>query len=299
MNFRVLKAFLAVSRTGNITRAAEQLHMSQSALSRRIAELEDEVGSPLFDRTGRCLTLTDRGMRFEAHAREMLEAYDRMKRDMSEAPEALTGMIRLGCVESSVVEFACDVVSRMYEEHPKVTFELYSADGDDIRAGLDQDRLDLGILLEPVESAKYEAISLPYADRWGIVVPKDSPEAKLEAVRVSHLTELSLLLPRRWILLDVVASWLGVEREKLQVRMVQNLATNSFEFVRRGFGAMLCVEGAYRIRPTEDVVFVPLTPERRATHKLVRRRNRRLGEACEVFWMRAKEMLQNAGEETA
>ena len=130
-------------------------------------------------------------------------------------------------------------------------------------------------------------------------MPKDSPEAKLEAVRVSHLTELSLLLPRRWILLDVVASWLGVEREKLQVRMVQNLATNSFEFVRRGFGAMLCVEGAYRIRPTEDVVFVPLTPERRAAHKLVRRRNRRLGEACEVFWMRAKEMLQNAGEETA
>ena len=299
MNFRDLKAFLVVSRTGNITRAAEQLHLSQPALSRRIAELEDEVGSPLFDRTGRRLTLTDRGMRFEAHAREMLEAYDRMKRDMSEAPEALTGMIRLGCVESSVVEFACDVVSRMYEEHPKVTFELYSADGDDIRAGLDQDRLDLGILLEPVESAKYESISLPYADRWGIVVPKNSPEAKLEAVRVSHLTELSLLLPRRWILLDVVASWLGVEREKLQVRMVLNLATNSFEFVRRGFGAMHCVEGAYRIRPAEDVVFVPLTPERRAAHKLVRRRNRRLGEACEVFWMRAKEMLQNAGEETA
>ena len=296
MNFRDLKAFLVVSRTGNITRAAEQLHLSQPALSRRIAELEDEVGASLFDRTGRRLTLTDRGMRFEAHAREMLEAYERMKRDMS---EALTGMIRLGCVESSVVEFACDVVSRMYEEHPKVTFELYSADGDDIRSGLDQDRLDLGILLEPVESAKYESIALPYADRWGIVVPKDSPEAKLEAVRVSHLTELSLLLPRRWILLDVVASWLGVEREKLQVRMVQNLATNSFEFVRRGFGAMLCVEGAYRIRPTEDVVFVPLTPECRAAHKLVRRRNRRLGEACEVFWMRAKEMLQYAGEETA
>lgn len=113
MNFRV------VSRTGNITRAAEQLHLSQPALSRRIAELEDEVGAPLFDRTGRRLTLTDRGMRFEAHAREMLDAYDRMKRDMAEAPEALTGRVRFGCVESFVADFAYDVVSRMHAEHPK------------------------------------------------------------------------------------------------------------------------------------------------------------------------------------
>lgn len=266
-------------------------------MSRRIAELEDEVGAPLFDRTGRRLTLTDRGMRFEAHAREMLDAYDRMKRDMAEAPEALTGMIRLGCVESSVVMFACDVISRMYDEHPKVTFELYSADGDDIRSGLDQDRLDLGILLEPVESAKYDSIALPHADRWGLAVLKDSPVAKLDAIHVSHLTDLPLLLPRRWIVLDVVASCLGVERENLKVRMVQNLPTNSFEFVRRGVGAMLCVEGAYRIRPAEDVVFVPLAPERRAHHKLVRRRNRRLTEACEMFWMRAKEMVQNGSDD--
>lgn len=178
MNFRILKAFLAVSRTGNITRAAQQLHISQPALSRRIAELEEDVGAPLFERTNRRLTLTDRGMRFEAHAREMLEVYERMKRDMAEAPEALTGKVRLGCVESSVAEFAYDVVSRMHAEHPKVTFELYSADGDDIRTGLDQDRLDLGILLEPVESAKYESVELPFSDRWGLIVAKDAPEAR-------------------------------------------------------------------------------------------------------------------------
>ena len=106
MNFRDLKAFLVVSRTGNITRAAEQLHMSQPALSRRIAELEDEVAAPLFDRTGRRLTLTDRGMRFEAHAREMLEAYERMQRDMAEAPEALTGMLERQLEAKVVFEYA-------------------------------------------------------------------------------------------------------------------------------------------------------------------------------------------------
>lgn len=299
MNFRVLKAFLAVSRTGNITRAAEQLHISQPALSRRIAELEEDVGAPLFERTNRRLTLTDRGMRFEAHAREMLEAYERMKRDMAEAPEALTGKVRLGCVESSVVKFAYDVVSRMHAEHPKVTFELYSADGDDIRAGLDQDRLDLGILLEPVESAKYESVELPYTDRWGLIVAKDAPEAKLDGISALGLGKRPLILPRRGIVLDEIASWLGTEREKLPVFLTQNLLTNSLLFVRRGLAAMVSVEGAFRIRPTDGVVFVPFKPERKIAHKFVRRRNRRLSEAAEVFWMRAKEMLQSGEEESA
>ncbi len=293
MNFRVLKAFLAVSRTGNIMRAAEQLHISQPALSRRIAELEEDVGAPLFERTNRRLTLTDRGMRFEAHAREMLEVYERMKRDMAEAPEALTGKVRLGCVESSVAEFAYDVVSRMHAEHPKVTFELYSADGDDIRTGLDQDRLDLGILLEPVELAKYESVELPFTDRWGLIVAKDAPEAKLEGISTLGLANRPLILPRHGIVLDEIASWLGTEREKLPGFLTQNLLTNVLPFVRRGLAAMVSVEGAFRIRPSEDVVFVPFKPDRKIAHKFVRRRNRRLGEAAEMFWMRAKEMLQS------
>ena len=266
-------------------------------MSRRIAELEDEVGAPLFDRTGRRLTLTDRGMRFEAHAREMLDAYDRMKRDMAEAPEALTGRVRFGCVESFVADFAYDVVSRMHAEHPKVTFELYSADGDDIQAGLDQDRLDLGILLEPVESAKYESVELPFTDRWGLIVAKDAPEAKLEGISTLGLANRPLILPRRGIVLDEIASWVGTEREKLPVFLTQNLLTNGLLFVRRGLAAMVCVEGAFRLRPSEDVVFVPFMPERRIAHKLVRQRNRRLPEAAEMFWMRAKEMLQNGSDD--
>lgn len=218
---------------------------------------------------------------------------------MAEAPEALTGKVRLGCVESSVVKFAYDVVSRMHAEHPKVTFELYSADGDDIRAGLDQDRLDLGILLEPVESAKYESVELPYTDRWGLIVAKDAPEAKLDGISALGLGKRPLILPRRGIVLDEIASWLGTEREKLPVFLTQNLLTNSLLFVRRGLAAMVSVEGAFRIRPTDGVVFVPFKPERKIAHKFVRRRNRRLSEAAEVFWMRAKEMLQSGEEESA
>lgn len=100
-------------------------------------------------------------------------------------------------------------------------------------------------------------------------------------------------------MLDEIASWLGTEREKLPGFLTQNLLTNGLPFVRRGLAAMVSVEGAFRIRPSEDVVFVPFKPDRKIAHKFVRRRNRRLGEAAEMFWMRAKEMLQSGSEKGA
>lgn len=289
MNIRVLKAFLAVSRYASITRAAECLHISQPALSRQIAELESELNARLFERSTRRLTLTESGLLFEERARQLVALAEEAKRDVALIGGSLAGEIRLGCVESSAIEFVADAIEEESRTHPNVRFQLYSADGDDIRAALDQGRIDLGILLEPVEAAKYDSIVLPFADRWGVVVAEDSPLAGLDSLPVDKLAELPLILPRRWIVLDEVASWLGIERGELRVFMHHNLPTLSLPLVKRGLGVLLCVEGSYGIRPTAGVKFIPLSPERRTGHKLVRRRNRRLERAAEDFWKRARE----------
>lgn len=206
MNFRVLKAFLVVSRFGNITRASEFLHISQPALSRQIAELEAELDTRLFERTSRRLTLTANGLLFESRARELVKIYEEIRDELRQAENEYTGLIRFGCVESSVVEFVIDVFTELMQHYPHLTFELYAADGDDIREALDHGNLDMGILLEPVEAAKYESIPLPWSDRWGIVVSENSPEAKLENISIQQLSDMRLILPRRWIVQDEIAS---------------------------------------------------------------------------------------------
>ena len=291
MNFRVLKAFLVVSRFGNITRASEFLHISQPALSRQIAELEAELDTRLFERTSRRLTLTANGLLFESRARELVKIYEEIRDELRQAENEYTGLIRFGCVESSVVEFVIDVFTELMQHYPHLTFELYAADGDDIREALDHGNLDMGFLLEPVEAEKYESIPLPWSDRWGIVVSENSPEAKLENISIQQLSDMRLILPRRWSVQDEIASWMGIAREHLNVLMYHNLPTLPIRFVQKGIGAVLCVEGSYGVRPAAGTRFLPLSPEQRAGHRLVRRRNIKPSKVCRLVWDTAQKYV--------
>lgn len=285
MNTKVLKTFLTICRVGSITKAAQLLYISQPALSRQIQDLEEEFGCKLFDRSKRQLSLTESGFLLQQRAQEILNLDERTKKELRENSGFLSGELRIGCVESSAVRFLADKFQAFRAAYPQVQFELYSADGDDIRSALDHDRIDMGILLEPVEAAKYDAIDLPVADRWGIVVRDDSPVASHPFANGQTISSLRMILPRRAIVRTEIKTWFSELVKDETVVMYHNLPSLSLHFIRSGIGdALLCVEGSYGIRPTPGLRFVPLAPERLARHKFVRRKNHRLSKAGEIFW---------------
>lgn len=268
MNLRQLKAFQAVCRTGSITRASELIHLSQPALTRQIQELESYCGCKLFERTRHGIVLTDEG-------------------ELREAGGFTGGIVRIGCVESSAAQELSQLLAKWQQSTPgvrKAEFELYSADGDDIRSSLDEERLDVGILLEPVETAKYDSLPLSSADRWGVVVRSDSPEAQLPALTQDELVKLPLILPRRHIVIDTLHQWFNGGPEPLKIAGFHNLMTNALTLVKAGLGNLLCVEGSWTIRETPGFVFIPVSPVRLARHRLVRKKNRLLSRTAESFW---------------
>lgn len=283
MDIRVLKYFLTVAKVGNITKAAEILHITQPTLSRQLMDLEEELGTRLFIRGKRQITLTDSGLLYQQRVKEIVSLLDKTERDLAEQKDLIGGVVSIGCVESIVSRALAEIVEKFSNRHPRVQYELYSADGDDIREKLDRGNIDIGILLEPIETAKYDYVRLPYPEKWGILMRRDDPLAQKSSIGIQEILSLPLIPPRRTIVQNEIASWLGVENDRLTIFASHNLLTNAMQLVERKLGYAICVSGSYTIRESNSTCFVPFEPERMTNHVLAWKKNRLFSSATAHF----------------
>ncbi|WP_145321745.1 LysR family transcriptional regulator [Paenibacillus xylanexedens] len=283
MDVRVLRYFLTVAKAGNITKAAEILHITQPTLSRQLMDLEEELGTRLFIRGKRQITLTDSGLLFQQRVKEIVSLLDKTERDLAEQKDLIGGVVSVGCVESTVSRVLPELLEEFSNRHPMVQYELYSADGDDIREKLDRGNIDIGILLEPIETAKYEYIRLPYQEKWGILMRRDDPLAQKASISIQDILSLPLIPPRRTIVQNEIASWLGVENDNLFIFASHNLLTNAMLLVERKLGYAICVSGSYTIRESNSTCFVPFEPERITTHVIAWKKNKIFSSATAHF----------------
>ena len=119
-----LRAFVAVGKLQSFAAAAKALHLSQPALSRRIASLEDLMGVRLLDRTTRSVALTTVGQRFATDVGQMLEQLDRSVVSLHDVARLEAGDVTVGCIFSVVHHFLLEVIGTFREQHPRVMVRL-------------------------------------------------------------------------------------------------------------------------------------------------------------------------------
>lgn len=282
METRVLRYFLKIAELGNITKAAEELHVTQPTLSRQLKNLEDSIGQPLFIREKRKLVLTNAGIIYQQRVKQILADIDKLNRDIQQQ-DIINGVISIGCVESTIAKFLTEMISRFHLLYPEVRFELYSGDGDDIKEKLDRNMLDLGFLLSPVEIAKYNYRELTTLDRWGILVPQDSTLAKKDGIGILELASLPLIMPQRKIVKDEIHSWLNIPEASLRIIGSHNLLTNALDLVRQEVGYVVCTYGSYMNRPVSDLEFRPIYGVKEIEHALIWKKNIPLSELVKKF----------------
>lgn len=122
MDFTGLRYVVAVADAASFTRAAETLYVAQPALSRKIAQVEKEVGIDLFDRTGRRIQLTEAGQVFCRDARQVLSAYQALEQDMDQLLRRAESL-RLICTTNGAVSYVARAVNTLRERYPSV--EIY------------------------------------------------------------------------------------------------------------------------------------------------------------------------------
>lgn len=280
---RLLYYFLAVAREQSITSAANVLHITQPTLSRQMAMLEEEVGAKLFVKSSRPLALTNEGMLLKRRAEEILELMKKTEDEISLREEQIEGTVSIGCGELASVKMLSDILAGFSEKYPRIIFDVFTANADEVKHRMDNGLTDMGLLLEPVDMEKYEYIRMPMKERWTALVPSGVPMAKQEHVTSGDLANIPIIMPRRQKVRDEVASWFGDYYKDLKISAICNFSTNAAMLVRAGLGYALTVEGGLPFLDKSEITMVPLYPELSATSVIAWKREQPVSAAVSRF----------------
>ncbi len=141
---RSLQYLIAIAEHGSYTRAAEALYVSQPTLSQQIKQLEDSLQSPLLDRSGRTIKLTDAGKIYLHHTRRALEEIDAGTRAINDVQDLSRGTLRLGWTPITD-QLTCCLLGNFNYLYPDITLSTFEMPQDDIREAVIEGRIDVGI----------------------------------------------------------------------------------------------------------------------------------------------------------
>lgn len=195
MNLNQLKCFRTLARAEHYTRAAEELNMTQSSLSRMIAGLEDELGVYLFEKQGRNVHLTKQGRLFYEHINQGLSQIDRGVQAVRESMDPEGGMIDFGFIYALSTSMVPEWIRQFCQmTKNKITFRFYQGNSRHILPKIQDDICDLGICSWMGAFPRLEFVPL-IRQEYVLVVAKDHPLAERERVTIQDAAEFEFILP--------------------------------------------------------------------------------------------------------
>jgi DNA-binding transcriptional LysR family regulator len=259
MDFRHLKYFVAVADEQNFTRAAERLHISQPPLSRQIQDLEEELGTPLFERGSRPLKLTDAGRFFYGHATRLLEQAAQAVRSTKRIAQ-LERRLVVGFVSSTMYGALPLLVRKFRAACPQTELALTEMSTVEQMQALKSGRIDVGFgrvrLDDP--SIKREILR---EERLVVAIPGEHELAVGDGPLTLHDVAAHALLvyprtPRPSYADQVLSLLRDLALEPVSVLEVQEMQT-ALGLVASGMGLCVVPVSVHRLRP-DEVVYRPL-----------------------------------------
>lgn len=295
MEIQVLRNFLAVAREGNITNAANHIHIAQPSLSRQIKNLEKELGQQLFVRGSHSVSLTPEGMILRKRAEDVIAMVDKIEDEFYTMGDSVSGDIHIGAGETYIFRYIVDVLKNLQKDYPNIHYHLYSGNAAEVTERLDKGLLDFGLLMQPADITKYDYFNLPEKDVWGVVMRKDSVLAEKEMIRCQDLEGLPLICSRQSIQAmerNTFVEWFGGKLEQMNIIATFSLVYNAALMVQQGLGYMITVDNLVNTAVNPDLCFRPLTPKLEAGLTIVWKKYQYFSSAADLFL----ERLRNIGE---
>lgn len=292
MEIRVLKYFLAVAREGSITGAANALHLTQPTLTRQLQDLEKELKQKLFVRGKYKISLTPEGMILKNRAQEIVDMVEKTEAEFQSISDFISGDIYIGCGETDSMKYLAEVMKDLQKEHPAIKFHIYSGNAEDVTEKLDKGLLDFGVLIQPIDLSKYDNITLPEKDVWGVVIRKDNPLAKKDDIKVEDLADVPILASRqmspKYSKDSGFLDWFGDKFDSLNITATYNLVYNAAIMVKAGMGSALTLDKLANTSQESELCFRPLSPKLESGLDIVWKKHQVFSPAAKLFLEKLK-----------
>jgi DNA-binding transcriptional LysR family regulator len=263
MELRYLKYFVTVAERQNFTRAAEELHVAQPAISQQIKSLEEELGVSLLHRTKRSVKLTAAGNAFLSEAKEILAHAELSKQVARRAARGETGSLAIGCFSSAVSGFLPELIQSYRKKFPAVRVHLFELTPEQQLQAFAREKIDVGFTrpIAPADEKNFVQERI-YRDRLMLAVPETHSLAKTRQLRLEKFAGEDFVMFKRSEapkLVDEMTQLCAKAGFTPQVVSEPPMMQTVLMAVAASIGVAL-VPGCVRSFSQPGVVFLPVRP---------------------------------------
>ena len=286
MELRHIRYFMAVADEMNFTKAAEKLNIAQPPLSRQIKDLEEELGTELFERTPHSLHLTEAGILFKQYAAQMLDIENRSKADISKMGNSLKGIVYIATVSGYGPHMLAEWIAGFKKLHSDVIFDIWSGTTDEIVHRTHNGLCDIAIVMEPFSDPEIISEHI-HSEPWAAIIPNSDPLARKpgKSIKPADLADKPLIIPSRASRSDEFRKWMPDPQKPLNVACKAAHMINVRELAKSGIGIAIFPRAKGTMVDDEYVTVKNIDhPEAVASYLLIKSKKRRISPACEAFW---------------
>lgn len=237
MDINALQAFIEVARKESFSLASETLFITQPAISKRIAGLEEDLGTKLFNRISRKVTLTDAGKKLLPKAKELVEELNDMRRYATSLSDEIKGELLIGTSHHVSMHRLPPILKEYRQQYSDVHLDITFGESDVMCKLVERGDIELAIVTLPKTLPDSLEKRVLWVDSLHLVVGPDHPLLEIEAVSLERLAEYPCVLPA-----DTTETYRVINREmeradlKLNVQMTNNNLDTLKMLVGAGFG---------------------------------------------------------------
>ena len=225
---------------------------------------------------------------------------DKTEAEFTALEDTVSGDVYIGSGETRALCPIAKVIRQMRADSPGIRYHLYSGNAQDVTERLDKGLLDFGIVIEPADISKYDALSLPARDVWGVLMRRDSPLARKDRIEKADLLGLPLLCSRQVITPNpgenAFVDWFGADFGKLDIAVNYNLVFNAAILVEAGVGYAITLDGLADTSPESALCFRPLEPRLESGLDIIWKKYQVFSPAAELFLTRLRALVEHTGK---